>query len=112
MTARIAGKSVSTCEPSEVPIRVVSELNDFADKRNINYINSNVSIINYLVKQHQSMTVIHPFADGSGRSTRAFFNQQLLIFRIPLFYISVDRKESYYMNKDYGSLFIFIVKNI
>lgn len=118
-TARISGKSVSTCEPSEIPHRVASVLNDFDDKKNARYFNSKASVINYLIRQHHSLTVIHPFVDGNGRTTRAFFNQQLLIFGVPLFFIKVDRKDSYSksleicdMKNDYDSLFIFIVKNI
>ena len=41
------------------------------------------------------MTMIHPFADGNGRSTRAFMNVQLVRAGLSPLYILVEEKSDY-----------------
>lgn len=68
---------------------------------------------------HHKITVIHPFQDGNGRTSRAFFNKALLLFNIPLFYIHVDSRDQYHRsleecdnNGDYRNLILFFINNI
>lgn len=44
---------------------------------------------------HHRLTVIHPFADGNGRTLRAFMNLMLVRNHISPLYIKVEDKETY-----------------
>lgn len=52
--------------------------------------------IERIVRLHHKLTIIHPFADGNGRSSRGFLNLFLLQRRIIPIYIRVDDKEKYF----------------
>lgn len=59
----------------------------------------NISICDYIkhvAETHYRLTVIHPFPDGNGRTSRAFMNLQLI--RVGLFpiYIKVEDKKRYF----------------
>lgn len=51
--------------------------------------------IKHVVRTHHLMTMIHPFADGNGRSTRAFMNVQLVRAGLSPLYILVEEKSDY-----------------
>lgn len=53
-------------------------------------------IILEVIKIHHRITVIHPFSDGNGRTSRAFMNEMLIRYGMPPFYIKVEKKEEYY----------------
>lgn len=117
--ARILGKPVKTAEPTEISAIMTKILNDFDDKKKQGFFNDNYEIIKYLVTMHHKITVIHPFQDGNGRTSRAFFNKALLLFNIPLFYIHVDSRDQYHRsleecdnNGDYRNLILFFINNI
>ncbi|WP_157456964.1 Fic family protein [Carnobacterium maltaromaticum] len=118
-TARITGKNVSTCEPREISMKINECLSEFDKYRIDNSLKNNFEILNYLVKLHHDITVIHPFIDGNGRTSRALLNKQLLFFGIPPFFIKADKKNLYNEfletcdnKQEYESLFIFFVRNI
>lgn len=45
---------------------------------------------------HHRLTVIHPFADGNGRTLRAFMNAQLVRKNISPLYIKTEEKDDYF----------------
>lgn len=45
---------------------------------------------------HHRLTVIHPFADGNGRTLRAFMNIQLIRNNICPLYLKFEEKDAYY----------------
>lgn len=51
--------------------------------------------IKHVVRIHHRMTVIHPFPEGNGRTTRAFMNVQLVRAGITPIYIKVEEKKNY-----------------
>lgn len=52
--------------------------------------------IDKVVKIHHRLTVIHPFADGNGRCSRAILNWMFRLKGIPPIYIKFPEKEEYY----------------
>lgn len=67
------------------------------------------------VKLHHRLTVIHPYADGNGRTLRAFLNMMLVRARITPLYIKVEEKNEYLdalehadLTGDYTKLYIFL----
>ncbi|MBI9052054.1 MAG: Fic family protein [Anaerolineaceae bacterium] len=64
------------------------------------------------IRIHHKITVIHPFADGNGRISRAFLNWQLRVRGIPPIYIKHENKSTYFdslskadLTSDYNDLF-------
>lgn len=51
--------------------------------------------IKHIAEVHYRITVIHPFADGNGRTSRAFMNIQLVRSSLPPIYINVEEKSDY-----------------
>lgn len=51
--------------------------------------------IKHVVRIHHRITVIHPFPEGNGRTSRAFMNAQLVHAGITPIYINVDEKKEY-----------------
>ena len=49
--------------------------------------------IKHITRVHHNITVIHPFPDGNGRTSRAFMNLQLV--RAGMFHIRVKDKKEY-----------------
>lgn len=47
-------------------------------------------------KIHHRLTVIHPFADGNGRCSRAILNWIFRLKGLPPIYIKFPEKEEYY----------------
>jgi len=47
------------------------------------------------VRLHHELTIIHPFADGNGRTLRAFFNVMMIRNGLTPVYIKVEDKEEY-----------------
>lgn len=69
------------------------------------------------VQIHHRLTVIHPYADGNGRTLRAFLNLMLVRARITPLYIKVEEKSEYLnaleqadLTNDYTQLFIFLFR--
>lgn len=51
--------------------------------------------VEHVVRIHHRITVIHPFAEGNGRTARAFMNMQLVRAGLPPIYIKVEDKDAY-----------------
>ena len=51
--------------------------------------------IEHAVRTHHQITVIHPFSEGNGRTSRAFLNVQLVRAGITPIYIKVEDKKEY-----------------
>lgn len=51
--------------------------------------------IMHVAKVHHRITVIHPFPEGNGRTSRAFMNVQLVRAGLPPVYIKVESKSEY-----------------
>ena len=51
--------------------------------------------IMHVARTHHQITVIHPFSDGNGRTSRAFMNMEFVRSNLPPIYIKVEDKEEY-----------------
>lgn len=51
--------------------------------------------IKHIAQTHHKITVVHPFSDGNGRTSRAFMNLQLVRAGLPPIYIKVEDKDEY-----------------
>ena len=51
--------------------------------------------IKHVIRTHHRITVIHPFSEGNGRTTRAFMNVQLVRAGLTPLYIKVEEKKNY-----------------
>ena len=51
--------------------------------------------VKHVVRTHHRITVIHPFPEGNGRTSRAFMNVQLVRAGITPVYIKVEDKKAY-----------------
>ena len=51
--------------------------------------------VKHVVRIHHRLTVIHPFHDGNGRTSRAFMNVQLVRAGMLPIYIKVEEKKDY-----------------
>lgn len=72
--------------------KVDSEVRDyFARHKEI----SMSEYVKHVVRTHHRLTVIHPFPEGNGRTTRAFMNVQLVRAGIIPVYIKVEDKKAY-----------------
>lgn len=67
------------------------------------------------VQLHHRLTVIHPYADGNGRTLRAFLNVMLIRAQITPLYIKVEEKDDYLnaleqadLTGDYTKLYILL----
>lgn len=73
--------------------------------------------IKQVVRTHHRITVIHPFPEGNGRTTRAFMNLQLVRAGLTPIYIKVEEKKNYIsalekadIEKNYDDLYEVIFK--
>lgn len=51
--------------------------------------------IMHIARVHHRITVIHPFPEGNGRTSRAFMNMQLVRSELSPIYIKVEEKDEY-----------------
>ena len=51
--------------------------------------------IKHVVRIHHRITVIHPFPEGNGRTSRAYMNVQFVRAGITPIYIKVEDKKDY-----------------
>lgn len=78
---------------------------------------SRSQIIELIADIHHRITVIHPFPDGNGRTSRGFMIKMLIRYGMPPFYIDVEKKEEYYnaleiadKENDFNALYEYIFK--
>ena len=76
-------------------------------------------IIKEIAKIHHKITVIHPFPDGNGRTSRGFMNQMLLRYGLIPFYVKTYNKLKYIAAleladkyENFDNLYIFLMKSI
>lgn len=72
--------------------KLYNQVKDFFLRR------KNISISEYVkhvARIHYQITVIHPFTDGNGRTSRAFMNEQLLSAGIVPIYVKAKDKKEY-----------------
>lgn len=76
-------------------------------------------VIRKIIEIHHKITVIHPFPDGNGRTSRGFMNIMLIRFGFVPVYIKIANKEKYYAglamvdkSGDYSQLYEFMLKAI
>lgn len=72
--------------------KVDSEVKSYFDKRK--RIRPS-EYIKHVARVHHQITVIHPFPEGNGRTTRAFMNVQLVRAGLCPIYIKVEEKKDY-----------------
>jgi fido (protein-threonine AMPylation protein) len=76
--------------------------------------------IDEVLKVHHRITIIHPFRDGNGRTSRVFLNWLFKLKGIPPVYIKAEKKQEYFdalrdadLNNDYTKLReVFHVDNL
>ena len=80
---------------------------------------SRSEIIKAVIKIHHRITVIHPFPDGNGRTSRGFMNEMFIRYGMPPVYVKLKNKEEYYAglaladkSGDYSILYEYMVKAI
>lgn len=78
---------------------------------------SRSEIVKEIMIIHHKITVIHPFGDGNGRTSRGFMNKQFLKYNLPPFYVKLSNKDKYYASleladkkNDFTKLFEFTFK--
>lgn len=79
--------------------RITEEMNNI--NKQIQDVMSNINnmplseYIKNIIKIHHQLTIIHPFRDGNGRTTRAFANMMLLRKHISPIFFKESEKDSY-----------------
>lgn len=68
------------------------EIKDYFARRNDMSVSEYVK---HVCRIHHQITVIHPFPEGNGRTSRAFMNVQLVRAGLTPLYIKVEKKETY-----------------
>ena len=75
--------------------------------------------VKHVARTHHRITVIHPFSDGNGRTSRAFMNVQFVRAGITPIYIKIEDKKDYIaalswadQSGDYDELYEIIFKLI
>ena len=96
--------------------KVDNEVRDFFSRK------ADISMSEYIehvVRTHHHITVIHPFPEGNGRTSRAFMNVQFVRAGIMPIYIKVEDKKSYIealsradQSGDYDELYEIVFKLI
>ena len=72
--------------------KVDAEVKDFFSRKNDIPMSE---YIKHVVRTHHKITVIHPFSEGNGRTSRAFMNVQLVRAGVMPIYIKVEDKRDY-----------------
>ena len=91
----VQGAKFETVDYTEIHatlIQVNEEIKNYYNKRSAHSISD---YIKHVARIHHLLTVIHPFPEGNGRSTRAFMNAQLVRAGFPPLYIKTKDKQEY-----------------
>lgn len=75
-------------ELAKVDSEIKQTIADFKNESLSEYIKS-------VARIHHRITVIHPFSEGNGRTSRAFMNVQLISAGLPPIYIRAEDKKEY-----------------
>jgi len=85
-------KSIDYCDIYPELNKLNNEFNKYFNKKEEMKLSE---YLEHVVKTHHRITVIHPFSDGNGRTSRVFMNAELIKAGITPFYISVGDKDEY-----------------
>lgn len=94
----VLGAKFETSDHTEIMPRLI-ELNkkvDYIEKNRTKLCKS--SILKQILSIHHELTVIHPYYDGNGRTSRAFMNLQLLRYGLPPVSIDIKEREDYILS--------------
>lgn len=87
----------------------------FLNRRNV----STSEYVKHIARVHHRITMIHPFPEGNGRTSRAFMNVELIRSGLSPIYIKVEEKNNYIealeiadTEKKYEPLYEAIFKNM
>ena len=76
-------------------------------------------IVKQIAEIHHRMTVIHPFPDGNGRTSRGFMNMLFMRYNLPPIYVRTEYKDLYRYalsiadaKADYTKLYSFIMNEL
>ena len=72
--------------------KIESDVKDYYSQREKMTVSEYVK---HIVQTHHRITVVHPFPEGNGRTSRAFMNVQLVRTGLPPIYIKVEDKSEY-----------------
>ncbi len=96
--------------------KVDAEVKDYFSKKNAI---SMSDYVKHVVRTHHRITMIHPFPEGNGRTSRAFMNVQFVRAGITPIYIRVEDKKDYIQALsradkcgDYGELYEIVFRLI
>lgn len=74
-------------------------------------------VIKTIVRIHHRLTVIHPFGDGNGRTSRGFVNELQMRYHMVPVYVKVEEKAKYLdalmiadLNGDFSKLYEFFMR--
>ena len=91
----VIGSKFETLDYHEIPA-AMTELMGTAqtlDRKHASMSRSDV--IKSIAQIHHRLTVIHPFSDGNGRTSRGFANEMLIRYGLPPFYVKTGVKANY-----------------
>lgn len=91
INAIISGKRVHIDEPE----KIYDDLFNLATKCDTDVFHSKGDALLSFIRDHHTFTLIHPFDDGNGRTSRAFLNMQLESHSLPMVYVKECDREKY-----------------
>lgn len=91
----VTGAKFETIDSSEVIPAIMELATTVQNILEHRYEVSPSKYIEQITELHHRLTVIHPFGDGNGRTTRAFLNLLLMRRGLLPIYIKVEEKEQY-----------------
>lgn len=92
----VTGSEFETLDYSQVVPAIIALDKDVKDITESIIALSDSEVIKLAAKIHHRLTVIHPFADGNGRCSRAILNWIFRLKELPPIYIKFPEKEEYY----------------
>ena len=91
----VLGAKFETADYHEIYNKLIELDKIVKDVYNKRDILSASEYIKAVARIHHRLTVIHPFPEGNGRTSRAFMNVQLIRAGLPPIYIKVKEKKGY-----------------
>lgn len=115
----VLGAKFNTLDYSKIPNEFIKIDKEVQYLENSKDKISTSEYIKKVVELHYKLTVIHPFSDGNGRTSRAFLNLQLIRNNILPTYIKINQKDEYLgalmnadLNNNLNNLYEFFYKTI
>ncbi len=89
----VLGSKFETVDAADVPMELIKLDDDVIDLLERENDLSTSQYIEHVVRIHHRLTVIHPFPDGNGRTSRAFTNLLLIHRGLPPVFFRYDKKD-------------------